>query len=52
MSFTFGVILVALATLFSLTTLAFSAAGTLRHPLRIGALLAALLLVGLALLIQ
>ena len=52
MIFTFGVILVALAVLFSLTTLAFSAAGLLRHPLRIVALLTALLVIGLALLLQ
>jgi hypothetical protein len=48
---TFGVIFVALATLFFLTTLACSATGTLRHPLRVVAVLAALLAIGLALLL-
>jgi hypothetical protein len=50
--FTFGVIFVALATLFSLMTLALSAAGALQHPLRVVALLATMLVIGLALLMQ
>lgn len=47
-----GVILVALATLFSLTALALSAIGALHHPLRVVALLAAMLALGLVLLLQ
>jgi hypothetical protein len=50
--FTFGVIFVAVATLFSLMTLAFSATGALQHPLRVVALLTAMLVIGLALLLQ
>jgi hypothetical protein len=45
-----GVIVVALAILFSLTSLALRASGQLRHPLRVGVALAALLVLGLALL--
>ncbi len=51
MTLTFGVVCVALATLFSLTTLAFAATGMLHHPLRVVAALAALFAIGLALLL-
>ena len=44
-----GVTVVALAILFSLTALALGAAGDVSHPYRIAATLAAVLVVGLAL---
>jgi hypothetical protein len=50
MTLLLGVILTALATLFLLTTLALSASEQLRHPMRIGASLVAVLVLGLALL--
>ncbi len=48
--FHLGVQLVALAVLFLLTALALGAAGELRHPWRTAVALAALLVVGMALL--
>lgn len=45
-----AVVLVALAVLFALTALALAASGRLEHPVRVGAVLAALLMLGLALL--
>jgi hypothetical protein len=50
MTLLLGVILTALATLFLLTTLALTASEQLHHPIRIGALLVAVLVLGLALL--
>jgi hypothetical protein len=50
--FRLGVILTALAVLFFLTTLAFRATGRLRHPARVGAALAAVLVLGVALLLE
>jgi hypothetical protein len=50
--FLLAVILTALAILFLLTTLAFTASGQVRHPIRIGCALTALLLLGLALLAE
>ena len=50
--FQLGVILVALALLFSLTTLALGAAGALGHPYRVSAALAATLAIGLVLLLE
>jgi hypothetical protein len=44
------VILTSLAILFVLTTLALSAGGQLRHPLRVAAALTLILILGLALL--
>jgi hypothetical protein len=52
MMFTVGVVLTALAILFGLTALAFWADGLVRHPVRIMLALAALLLLGLALLME
>jgi hypothetical protein len=52
MMFTLGVILTALAILFGLTGLALWAGGRARHPVRVLFALAALLLVGLALLME
>jgi hypothetical protein len=52
MTLLLGVILTALATLFLLTTLALTASEQLRHPIRIGGALAALLVLGLALLAE
>lgn len=52
MTFLLGVILTALALLFLLTTLALAASGALRHPLRAGISLAAVLALGLALLAE
>jgi hypothetical protein len=48
----FGVILVALAVLFLLTTMALTASGQVRHPARAVLGLVALLVVGLALLFE
>lgn len=48
----FGVLLTALALLFSLTALALAASGQLRHPYRVVGVLAATLAVGLALLMN
>jgi hypothetical protein len=50
MMFLLGVILTSLAILFLLTSLALNAGGQLRHPLRVGAALTAILIVGFALL--
>jgi cytochrome bd-type quinol oxidase subunit 2 len=50
MTFLLGVILTALAILFLLTTLALVTSGQLRHPIRDGASLVALLALGMALL--
>lgn len=50
MMFRLGVILTALGVLFLLTTLALSASGQLRHPLRAGAALSLVLILGLLLL--
>jgi hypothetical protein len=47
-----GTILVALAVLFLLTTMALAASGQLRHPARVLAGLVALLVAGLALLFE
>jgi hypothetical protein len=47
-----GVIVVALAILFSLTAVALRASGQLRHPIRAGVALAAVLALGLALLVE
>jgi hypothetical protein len=44
-----GVIVVALAILFSLTAFALRVSGQLRHPARVGAALAGLFVLGLAL---
>jgi hypothetical protein len=52
MMFTLGVVLTALAILFGLTGLAFWAGGRVSHPVRILLALAALLLLGLALLME
>ena len=49
---TLGVVAIALAVLFSLTTMAFWAAERPRHPLAIVVGLAALFVVGLALLLE
>ena len=46
----FGVVLVAIAVLFTLTALAVAASGKIGHPFRVAAALGALLLLGLALL--
>jgi hypothetical protein len=51
-TFRFGVILTALALLFSLTALALRAASGLRHPYRVAAALAATLALGIALLLE
>jgi hypothetical protein len=50
MTLLLGVILTAFAILFLLTTLALVTGGQLRHPIRAGASLVALLVLGLALL--
>jgi hypothetical protein len=50
MRFLLAVILTALAIPFLLTTLALSASGQLRHPIRVGVALTAVLILGLALL--
>jgi cytochrome bd-type quinol oxidase subunit 2 len=50
MTFLLGVILTALAILFLLTTLALSTSGQLRHPVRVGAALSLVLILGLVLL--
>lgn len=50
--FVFGVVVTALAVLFGLTGLAFWAGGRVSHPVRILLALAALLLLGLALLLE
>ena len=50
--FTLGVILTALAVLFWLSNLAFWASGRARHPVRAVVALVALLIVGLALLME
>ena len=47
-----GVAFVALAILFSLTTMALSASGRLRHPLGVTVALTALLVLGVALLLD
>jgi hypothetical protein len=47
-----AVVLTALAILFSLTTMALCASGQLRHPVRVTLGLAALLVLGLALLLD
>jgi hypothetical protein len=47
-----GVILVAVALLFGLTTLAFGVAGRLGHPFRVALALGAALVVGIALLLE
>jgi hypothetical protein len=52
MRFVLGVISTALAILFLLTTLALTASGQIRHPIRIGGSLTAMLLLGLALLAE
>lgn len=52
MRFVLGVIFTALAVVFLLTTLALLASGQVRHPIRIGGSLTALLLLGLALLAE
>jgi hypothetical protein len=50
MTFLLGVILTALAILFLLTTLALATSGQLRHPMRTGGTLTAVLILGLVLL--
>jgi cytochrome bd-type quinol oxidase subunit 2 len=50
MRFLVAVILLALAVLYLLTTLALSASGQLRHPIRVAGALTALLVLGLVLL--
>jgi hypothetical protein len=52
MRFLLAVILTALAILFFLTALALAASGQLHHPMRIAAVLTALLTLGLALLAE
>ena len=52
MTFLPAVILTALAILFLLTTLALGASGQLRHPIRVGGGLVAMLILGLALLAE
>jgi hypothetical protein len=52
MTFMVGVVLTAIAILFGLTTLGLAAGGVLRHPIRALASLAALLVLGLALLAE
>jgi hypothetical protein len=50
--FQLAVILIALAVLFSLTTMALVAGEQIRHPIRVGLALTALLVLGLALLAE
>lgn len=50
MTLLLGVILTSLAILFLLTTLALTASGQVAHPIRVNALLVAVLALGLALL--
>jgi hypothetical protein len=52
MTFLLGVVLTAIAVLFLLTTLGLAAGGLVRHPARAVASLAALLVLGLALLAE
>jgi hypothetical protein len=52
MTFLLGVVLTAIAVLFLLTTLGLAAGGLVRHPVRAVASLAALLVLGLALLAE
>jgi len=52
MKFLLAVILTAFAILFLLTTLALSASGQVRHPIRAGGALTAVLILGLALLAE
>jgi hypothetical protein len=52
MRFLLAVILTALAILFLLTTLALTASGQVRHPIRSGGALTAMLVLGLALLAE
>ncbi len=50
--FRLAVVIIALATLFLLTTLALATAGQIRHPYRLALVLAAALVVGAALLYE